>query len=35
MTTADAIDIGAIRGRGDMSHLSEAGRRIDVRNQQM
>jgi hypothetical protein len=30
MARADAIDIDAIRGRGDMSHLSRGGRRIDV-----
>ena len=30
MTVADAIEIDEIRGRGDMSHLSKGGRRIDV-----
>src|ERR1700733_7907091 len=29
-TVIDATDSEAIRGRGDMSHLSGAGRRIDV-----
>ena len=30
MTVSDATDSDAIRGRGDMSHLSRAGRRSDV-----
>ncbi|ORA48164.1 hypothetical protein BST21_11190 [Mycolicibacterium celeriflavum] len=35
ITAADATDIGAIRGRGDMSHLSEGGRRADVSDGRM
>jgi hypothetical protein len=30
IAVANATDIDAIRGRGDMSHLSRAGRRNDV-----